>query len=431
MTEIIEAGSVCRSIEAKSPEPSTVGKDAGQGGRGNVAYALDARWHGRKRCQLCEVLQAEGLELLFVCNPVSIAYLTGFFHIATERPMGFGFDINGETFAIAPLLERDHLAARCPWLRSLDVYPDYPEADWGWVARRLRERGYGGKMVAVDIGNVIMTDAVQAYLTIQAELGNGVSNRPDLVMRMRQIKDEEEIRVMRGACEYTDYFVGVAVSLLRDGITELEVHQKASEATLMGMAQEVLEIVWTNGYDTHRVVAGRTLFAEGAALPHGPKGVRRLKRNCVVMISYGVAVYSYNGETERTGFFGQAELDDVRAFQAMVEAQARAIDSIRPGVRCCDVHRTAWDTLVRLGYGGYLRHHTGHGKGMESHEPPYLDAGDETILQPGMILSVEPGIYIPGRAGFRHSDTVLVTEDGYEVLSRYPRDLDSLSFKAQ
>ena len=105
------------------------------------------------------------------------------------------------------------------------------------------------------------------------------------------------------------------------------------------------------------------------------------------------------------------------------------METIKPGVRCCDV----WDAVARVakkhGMEEALRHHAGHGKGIETHEHPYLDAGDRTVLLPGMMVSCEPGFYFPGEAGFRHSDTILVTETGYERLTHYPRDIESLTIE--
>ncbi len=145
------------------------------------------------------------------------------------------------------------------------------------------------------------------------------------------------------------------------------------------------------------------------------------------MITYGTAVCNYIGETERSGFFGRRRPIDETRFQVMLEAQTVGMEAVKPGVRCCDV----WDAVVGVtrkhGMEGALRHHAGHGKGIETHEHPYLDPGDQTVLEPGMMFSCEPGLYFPGDAGFRHSDTILVTEDGHERLTHYPRDMESLT----
>ncbi len=148
------------------------------------------------------------------------------------------------------------------------------------------------------------------------------------------------------------------------------------------------------------------------------------------MITYGTAVCNYSGETERSGFFGRRRPVDETRFHVMLEAQTAGIEAIKPGVRCCDVWAEVARVAKKHGLESALRHHAGHGKGLESHEHPYLDAGDQTVLAPGMLFSCEPGFYFPGEAGFRHSDTILVTETGYEQLTHYPRDIDSLTILA-
>jgi Xaa-Pro dipeptidase len=96
----------------------------------------------------------------------------------------------------------------------------------------------------------------------------------------------------------------------------------------------------------------------------------------------------------------------------------------KPGVRCCDVNEAALNEIRSAGYEQFLRHRMGHGKGLQEHEPPWVEAGDRTVLEPGMIISDEPGLYVPGYGGFRHSDTLVITETGCRRLTNYPRDLE-------
>ena len=113
--------------------------------------------------------------------------------------------------------------------------------------------------------------------------------------------------------------------------------------------------------------------------------------------------------------------------QIMLKAQEAAIETLGPGVKCSDVDKASMKVISNSGYNSLMRHHTGHGIGLEGHEPPWLDIGNEAELKPGMVVSIEPGIYELGFAGFRHSDTAVITEDGYELVTYYPRDLESLT----
>jgi len=114
------------------------------------------------------------------------------------------------------------------------------------------------------------------------------------------------------------------------------------------------------------------------------------------------------------------------AVEAMLAIQQAAFAALRPGRTCSDVEAEVQSEIGKLGFSHLTRHHTGHGMGLEGHESPFLDLGDSTVIAPGMVFSVEPGLYVPGVAGFRHSDTALVTEDGIELATYYPRDLGSL-----
>lgn len=391
-------------------------------------HKLSAEFHAGRRQALLDKLGTSDLDLVMVFDPVNMAYLTGFFHITTERPIGIGFDRKGQAFAITASLEKDQLQNSAPWLSDVDTYFDYPEGNWEWVARRVVARGYGGKRVGVDIANLVMSDAVEGYETLRAIVGDGVSNAHRFVSNMRLIKQPEEIELTRLGSHYCDYLVGVGFDSLREGITEYEVHRIAEDAVIRKMLEELPEIIDTNGY-ARGIVQGRTLFGGSSSLPHGPKGTKRLERDSVVMITYGTAVCSYIGETERSGFFGQRRPVDEARFQVMREAQTAGIEAIKPGARCCDVWAAVLRVAQKHGMENALRHHVGHGKGLETHEHPYLDAGDETVMVPGMLFSCEPGFYFPGEAGFRHSDTILVTEGGCECLTHYPRDIETLTIE--
>jgi len=127
---------------------------------------------------------------------------------------------------------------------------------------------------------------------------------------------------------------------------------------------------------------------------------------------------------------GEPTEDQARFFAHMVAAQDVALDTIRPGARCAEV-----DEAVRAYYDEhdlmpYWRHHTGHAIGLRYHEGPFLDTGDDTEIRPGMVFTVEPGLYVPELGGFRHSDTVVVTGDGVEQLTYYPRELEALTIPA-
>ncbi len=137
-------------------------------------------------------------------------------------------------------------------------------------------------------------------------------------------------------------------------------------------------------------------------------------------------VWGYRCELERTMFVRRPSPEQRRWFHLMLGAQEVAFEAMEPGRTCADVDRAVRAYFEREAITDAWRHHVGHGLGMEVHEAPFLDIGDDRVLEPGMVFSVEPGAYVPGLGGFRHSDTVAITNVGIELMTRYPRDLESL-----
>jgi Xaa-Pro aminopeptidase len=146
-----------------------------------------------------------------------------------------------------------------------------------------------------------------------------------------------------------------------------------------------------------------------------------------VLVSGAAAnIDGYHSELERTMFVGEPGGAQRAAFEAMAALQARAIELMRPGLPVAEVELEVLRLAVELGQEAHVRHHVGHSIGLEAHEAPFLDRGDDAVLEPGMVFTVEPGLYLPALGGFRHSDTVVITREGNRILTDYPRDLASL-----
>jgi Xaa-Pro aminopeptidase len=127
---------------------------------------------------------------------------------------------------------------------------------------------------------------------------------------------------------------------------------------------------------------------------------------------------------------GKPTDDQKRFFDHMVALQDTAFAALEPGRRCMDVDLAVRRYFEKHDLMDYWKHHTGHAIGLRYHEGPFLDKGDQTVLQPGMVFTIEPGLYVPGLGGFRHSDTIVITDSGVEVMTYYPRDLESLTLPA-
>lgn len=163
------------------------------------------------------------------------------------------------------------------------------------------------------------------------------------------------------------------------------------------------------------------------AMPHGFVRGHGLQAGDVLVSGAGADIDGYSSELERTMVIGPPTPGQVEAFAAMVAMQDRAFEVMKPGVAMGEVELEVVEVARELGYAEHLRHHVGHSVGLEVHEAPFLDRGERDPLEPGMVFTVEPGVYLPELGGFRHSDTVVITEDGNRRLTDYPRDLDSLT----
>jgi len=162
-------------------------------------------------------------------------------------------------------------------------------------------------------------------------------------------------------------------------------------------------------------------------IPHALANNITFQKGDVLVTGASSTVWGYCSELERTMIMGPPTEEQRFFFEHMVSVQNVAFDSIKPGVLCSEVDQKVRDYFAKHDLLSYWKHHTGHSIGLRYHEGPFLDTGDQTELQPGMILTIEPGLYAPQFGGFRHSDTVLVTNTGVELLTYYPRDLESLT----
>jgi Xaa-Pro aminopeptidase len=175
------------------------------------------------------------------------------------------------------------------------------------------------------------------------------------------------------------------------------------------------------------VVGCRGQVGPGSAVPHAVFSKRRIRKGDVLVTEAGVEIGGYTSELERTVIVGKAGQKERKYFETMLKVQDAALKTFKPGVPCSQVDTAARMAVEEAGLAGALRHHVGHGIGIDGHEPPWLDPGDKTVMKTGMVFSCEPGLYVPGLAGFRHSDTIVITRDGMDFITEYPRSLEKLT----
>ena len=230
----------------------------------------------------------------------------------------------------------------------------------------------------------------------------------DIVMACREIKDEEEKELMRRASAMNDAAIGKVICAIKEGITERQ------------LEAEVDKIYAGYGADNEFTIIG---FGENAANPHAKPSSRKIKPGDSIVIDIGGLKDNYYCDMTRTVFFREISDEAKEIYETVLEANERAIKAVKPGVKFCDIDAAARNYIAEKGYGDKFTHRTGHGAGISVHEGGDVSSSNEDTLKPGMIFSIEPGIYITGNIGVRIEDLVMVTEDGCEVLNKYTKRL--------
>jgi Xaa-Pro aminopeptidase len=269
-----------------------------------------------------------------------------------------------------------------------------------WFNRR---RGSRPKAPAVGIEAEHFTVADRRRLGALLPKHVRMREAPPLVERARVIKDEDEISLIRQAVETGAGLFDTALATIRPGVREMEVAAKmeyaAREAGAEGMSFETI------------VASGQR-----SALPHGRASSAPVATGGFVVCDFGVILHGYCSDRTRTVYVGSATEEARRTYGAVLEAQLAAIDAVQPGVSVGSVDQAARKVLRKNGLAKYFTHSTGHGVGLEIHEAPRVAKGQPELLRPGMVLTIEPGVYLPGKWGVRIEDMVVVTEHGCEVL---------------
>jgi Xaa-Pro aminopeptidase len=242
------------------------------------------------------------------------------------------------------------------------------------------------------------------------------------------VKSQAEVALIRESVRWGNLAHTLLQRYTRPGVTETEVSTRASDEATFAMLDAIGPIYRAQSFGSSGAHAGyRGQIGRNAAIPHALAGNIAFRAGDVLVTGASAPVWGYLSELERTMFVGEPTPDQERMFEHMKAVQEVAFEAIRPGARCSEVDMAVRGYFAQHVLFPYWRHHTGHAIGLRYHEGPFLDSGDETEIRPGMVFTVEPGLYDPGLGGFRHSDTVLVTGDGIELLTYYPRDLASLT----
>jgi Xaa-Pro dipeptidase len=361
----------------------------------------------------------------------SIEYVTGFDHIQTERPVALA--VTGERVEVTvPRLEVERVEPN-PRVDAVHHYFDYPQGDpMGTVAGMLEGMGVESVVADADGAPGVMGydgPALSEFVDVESQ---------SWVDRMRWAKSDVEVDLVRESARWGNLAHRYLADHAEPGAHPATVSQRASleasRAMLDTLGDEYVARTRGDGPAHAGFISGPQ-----TALPHGHTANRRLQEGDVLVTGASADVDGYYSELERTMFVGEPTDEQVHYFEMMLEAQTIAIEALGPGIELSYVDAQVHDYFVEQGVEDLAQHHVGHNIGMGGHEPPYIDrgwgdhvAGDDTdmdpetdaVMEPGHIYTIEPGIYTDA-AGYRHSDTIAVTEDGVDWLTYFPRDLES------
>jgi Xaa-Pro aminopeptidase len=383
---------------------------------------LHPDWYAALRERLADAMSAAGLDALVLDDPLDVAYVTGFVHFPNERPVVAYLPAGGPVLLLVPDLEREYAADQRA-AAELVVYPEFPG-----VRTPLQVLRDAVAVTPARAGYAAST-ANGRVAALRAAFDWTQWSVTDVVGAARLRKTPEEIALHTEAARIADEMLAAGVALVRAALdsgaelpteTELAAHVTGHGTALMYARHEEVVVV-------PMLTGGLVYGGPNSAQPHRLPGGDRLRHGEPFMLSLGCAVGGRFVESERTFLLGEPTPEQRRYYQVVREAQEVGTRALRPGVPCDEANRACLDVIRRAGLGEFLRHRQGHGIGLGFHEPPWVSDGDTTPLVPGMVLSSEPGIYIPGHAGYRISDTVLVTENGPRRLTSYPRDLDEVT----
>ena len=346
-----------------------------------------------------------GVEGLLLLAPGNVTYASGFFFSVNERPVGLYLPVEGDAVLLVPRLEAENAADLDMGVEVYEEYPGETPLEL-WMMQRA-----GARRLAVDALDARLLDDARASL-----------DRLDLVdhaLPERAVKHPEEVTLTKVAAGFADLFLerlmGSAAGIIAAGGTERDLLSDG-----ISYARDALHAAHEAAFAGTKMGITATVHSgPRAALPHGAVQARRPRPGETLIAGIGASLGGYHAESGVTFCIGGMSPEQRSVLTVMSEASAATIVALEARRPCDEVNAAALDVLRDAGHAKSLRHRIGHGMGTEGHEAPWLAPGDHTLTTPGMVFSCEPGIYRPGRDGYRTIDTLILTEAGVEVASRF------------
>lgn len=379
---------------------------------------------GRQR-KLYEQLNQSGIDGAIIFSVTDIIYLTGFNFRPSERPIVYLADPQGITHLFIPLLEREH-AQEYAMVDEIHVYPEYPgiKHPMDYLKDVLAKHGFAHKVIGLDAPGYGSPKGYEGAPVKDIFDFKALKSIKGVVERMRMIKSPAEIALIKESCKWGNRAHELLHRYSKPGLSELEISSRATQEATAEMIKTLGEGFKPFGDPARAFFRGQ--IGPHSYFPHSQPQNLTLEVGDTVVTQADASVWGYTSELERTMFVKEVSKEQEKYFNLMKQAQEIAFESIKPGKPFSYVEENVLAFYKEHQVEDLIRHHIGHNIGLINHEAPFFDLGDQRIMEPGMVATIEPALYVEGLGGFRHSDTVLITEDGAEMLTFYPRDLESL-----
>lgn len=346
--------------------------------------------------KITKQLQHEQADAAWITTPLNVLYFTGYRSEPHERLFALLITANGDQTLYCPKMEVEEVK-NSPFKGKIIGYLD-------------TENPFE---IDPSSFNKLLIESEHLTVKRQRELTQnfGVQHYGDIdqtIKELRNIKNESEIENIREAAKLADKCIEIGTEFLKVGVTEREVvNHIENEIKKFGVSEM--------SFDT------MVLFGDHAASPHGTPGERKLVKDEYVLFDLGVIYNHYCSDMTRTVKFGTPSEEAQTIYNIVLEAETNAIEAIKAGVPLQDIDKIARNIISDAGYGDYFPHRLGHGLGLEEHEYQDVSSTNSNLLEAGMVITIEPGIYVPNVAGVRIEDDILVTENGYEILTNYDK----------
>jgi Xaa-Pro dipeptidase len=371
--------------------------------------------YNQRQKHLAAEASRHDLEAILLNPGPDLIYLTGLeFHLM-ERPVLAVFPVKADPILILPELENAKVAD-LDYTIKLYFYNE-DQSTWpGVIQKALGDADLSSANVGIIPRWLRMLE--YNFLT-NACPQLDFHSAQEVITRLRVVKSSEETALMAEAARVAECALAAVLPLIQPGITE------------KALASRLVSRLYHEGSDPELPFYPIVSFGENTANPHAVPTDRGLHDGDLVLVDWGASKGGYFSDITRTFVLGDPhpELEQIAHFVWEANRAGRA--AVKPGIPASQVDQAAREVIEAAGYGEYFTHRTGHGLGMEAHEEPYISPFDQTILEPGMTFTVEPGIYLPGRGGVRIEDNLLVTPEGGRSLTGMPRGLTQLAVETQ